>query len=460
VTFSRLSRFVLSNASRNRKQFALSAFGIVVGIASFVFFLALSTGVRNVVLGDMFPIERVEVVAPRTSFLGKDTSPKLTEDVVQKIKDRGGASGVIPRMEISFPSKGHGWFEGKRFDFELVGDGVSGSFAEDKHKDMFRDWEAPELLKDLKPCSSARTCDGLFYCDERDNMCHHRVPLIVSRTLLEIYNSQFAESRGMPVIGGFEEFIVDRGGLGKMRVYIGLGRTMVAAVNKQMRSAPRQVEGVVLGISDRAVPIGITMPIEYVKRWNAEYLGEAAAGEYSSIIVELEDKDDVGPFSAWVRSELSLEIEDSMGEKFSWVILIITSLFILISLVIVTISAVNIAHNFFMQVSERRREIGVLRAVGARRADIRAIFLGEAALIGLFAGVLGVLLAYLAGWGIDAVAAAQLPNFPFKPETFFDFKGWIVFGGLSFSVVFCVLGGILPATRAANMQPAKALSSH
>jgi ABC-type antimicrobial peptide transport system permease subunit len=128
-------------------------------------------------------------------------------------------------------------------------------------------------------------------------------------------------------------------------------------------------------------------------------------------------------------------------------------------LVIVTISAINIAHNFFMQVSERRREIGVLRAIGARQRDIRAIFLGEAALIGLVAGFFGILIAFLAGLAVDAIANAHLPHFPFKPETFFDFRWWIWAGGLTFSVVFCVLGGLVPSSRAARMQPAKALAA-
>jgi ABC-type antimicrobial peptide transport system permease subunit len=456
----RLWQHVFHNASRNRGQFALSAFGIVVGIAAFVFFLGLSTGVRNVLLGEVFPIERVKVVAPRTSFLGKDTSPKLTDEVVARIQERPGIKAVVPRMEVGFPSKGHGWFEGKRFDFELVGDGVAPSFAEEKFHDLFKDWETAESPESLASCGPpAFQCQGLRYCDRRDYKCHHRVPIIASRTLVEIYNSQFAKSRGMPLIGGFEEFIVERGGLSKMRVYIALGDTMVAGVNKNLMAPPRMVEGVILGLSDRAVPIGITVPIEYVKRWNEEYLGTDAAKEYSSIIVELEDKDDVSSFGAWVQNDLNLRVDDSIAEKLAFAIAGVTSLFILISAIIIIISAINIAHNFFMQVSERRREIGVLRAIGATKGDVRALILGEAALIGVVAGIIGIGLALLFGFIGDQLAAIYLPNVPFKPKTFFDFEWWIWLSGLLFSVLFCILGGLLPASRAANLAPAQALAS-
>jgi putative ABC transport system permease protein len=174
-------------------------------------------------------------------------------------------------------------------------------------------------------------------------------------------------------------------------------------------------------------------------------------------VVTLKDKDGVAPFSAWLQQTLDLRVADSMGERFATAIFIVTSLFVLISFVIVSISAINIAHNFFMQVSERRREIGILRAVGATRADIGLMVLGEAALIGVLGGALGILLAVAAGWAVDAASAAWLPQFPFKPETYFAFPWWILGSGLGFSMLFCVLGGFLPARRASAEEPAKAL---
>jgi ABC-type antimicrobial peptide transport system permease subunit len=461
MPIGKLFGVVTRNSVRNRNQFLLSGFGIVVGIAAFVFFLGLSMGVRGVVLGEIFPLEQVEVIAPRASLLGVDMTKRLTDDIVEKIRERPEVEQAIPRMALAFPAVGRGWFDGNELKFELIGDGVHPSFIDDPDiRKMFIDYEEAEKDTELAACGPAPKfkCEGLRYCDKRDMTCHHRVPVIVSRHLLEIYSSQFAKSRSMPVIGQMEEFIVARGGLTKMRLYIGLGHTMVAAANKNLKAEPRQVEGVLLGLSDKAIPIGITMPISYIREWNREFLGDEAAGEYSSIIVSLKNKDDVGPFGAWLLNEMDLRLEDSQGERFAWVILIVTSLFILISLVIVVISAINIAHNFFMQVSERRKEIGVLRAIGATQADVRGIILGEAALLGLLAGCFGVLFAVGSGFVIDLLSAKYLPAFPFKPETYFDFQWWILLGGLLFSVVFCVLGGFFPARKAALMQPARALA--
>lgn len=299
-----------------------------------------------------------------------------------------------------------------------------------------------------------------YYCDEATRTCQHRVPVVVSPTLLELYNGQFAKSHGLPIIDtDLAAFIVARGGLGRMRFTIGLGSTIVAGSNADIdRSKRRRVEGQLIGISAKAMPIGMTMPLEYIRRWNREFLGEEAASTYSSIIVTLKSKGDLAVFSQWLQDDLGLRLEDSLGERFATAIFLVTTLFVLISFVIITISAINIAHNFFMQVSERRRELGILRAVGATRSDVRLIILGEAALIGLIGGLIGIGMAVGSGALVDWASSAYLPRFPFKPSTYFAFETWIWLSGLGFSTFFCILGGFLPARRAALMEPAAALA--
>jgi ABC-type lipoprotein release transport system permease subunit len=468
----KLVRVVIGNSLRTPKQFILSSFGVVIGIGAFVFFLGLSLGVRNVVLGEMFPLDVVEVIPPQASMIGGSLANPITDETVAKIAARPEVEEAVPRMAINFAAIGRGWFDGNEIRVDLVGDGIATDYmADSAQAGEFRDWEVELDPAKLAPCGPApkfrcdgpnvadvRGGDGLYYCDQRDMKCHHRVPVIVSPNLIEIYNKQFAESRGLPKIGGFEAFLVQRGGLAKMRMYFHLGESTVEAGSSRLLARPRMVEATMLGVSKKAIPIGVTVPIGYVKRWNKEFLGQEAAEKYSSVIIRLKNKNDVAPFGSWVVKGLDLRLEDQQGERFAMIIFIITGLFVLISFIIVTISAINIAHNFFMQVSDRRREIGVLRAIGATRGDIRGIILGEAALLGLASGVIGIALAVLAALGVDLLAANYLPDFPFKPDTFFDFH-WIVFvSGVVFSVAFCVMGGFLPAERAAKMAPARALA--
>jgi len=494
-----LARMVAANTLRSRRHFVLSAFGIVIGIATFVVFLA-STEQVGTVLEKIFPVEQVQVVAPRASLLGKDISKKLDDAIVEKIRsrpevDRADPTAVVPRMALAFPAFGRGDFEGNDLKFEVGGfaDGINPAFVndDDRTRALFKDWDSvtddpkrqaceppprdpeEEVIQSPRPPPPAARRDpgryynpcaspDRYYCDEVDRTCHHRVPIVMSPTMIELYNGQFAKSHGLPIADvDFVRFVTQRGGLGAMRFSIGLGLTTIAGSNAAIaRHKVRRVEAVLVGISHKAMPIGMTMPIGYIQRWNREFLGEDAATAYSSIIVRLKDRNRIAVFAQWLQDELDLRLEDSLGEKFATALFVVRLVLILISLVIITISSINIAHNFFMQVTERRRELGLLRAIGATQSDVLLVVLGEAALIGLIGGLLGLAIGIGLASAIDWGSAHYLPRFPYKPESWFHFKWWIVLGGLACSTGFSVLGGYLPARRASTMEPAQALTQN
>lgn len=462
-----LVRMVLANTTRSPRHFILSAFGVVVGIGAFVFFLAGALGVSNVLLGKVFPLDQVEVIAPHTSIAGKNLSQKLTAETVNRIKQRPEVREALPRMTLQFPAIGFGRFEGQDIRFEVGGftDGIPPVHVADDPKiaEVFKDWDGEGAIGPAcTPGSAAGRCPDKAwqYCDRRDNMCHRRVPVLISPTVLELYNSQIADSHGLPHIGVMEQFIAERG-RDRMHFAMGLGDTMVAGSNLSIDvNKHREVGAILVGVSPKARQVGLTIPIGYVERWNREFAGDKVASEYSSIIVTLRDKDQLAPFSQWLQDELKLKIDDSLGEQFATAMFVITLVLISISFVIVVISAINIAHNFFMQVSERRREIGILRAVGASRADVLGIILGEAAIIGVVSGVLGSLFAVIVAKLVDWASMVFLPKYPFKPDTYFDFAWWIFALAVGFSILFCVLGGLLPAYRASRLEPATALAAN
>jgi ABC-type antimicrobial peptide transport system permease subunit len=113
---------------------------------------------------------------------------------------------------------------------------------------------------------------------------------------------------------------------------------------------------------------------------------------------------------------------------------------------------------FYASVRERTREIGILRAVGATRSDVAAVVLFEAAATGLAGGVLGVLLARGTAFLLDRLSRTGLPDFPFKPQTFFHFEAWHVALGILVALAAALFGAFLPARAAARLDPAKALT--
>jgi putative ABC transport system permease protein len=456
MTLSPLSRVIGQNLRRNVRSLILSAFGIAVGIAAFVFFWGLSAGVSRVVLHDIFPIDRVEVITPRTSLTGMTVA--IDDTVVDKIAARPEVKAAYPKMKMVFPASGTGRLFGSgpiRIEVGGFCDGIDPSLVEgDPGTELFKDWEALEEGK-RSPCDPQRRCPQDYYC-AADGLCHHRVPVLVSRTLVEIYNGSFAPAHGMPRIGTMQEAAL-LSAARQLRFVITLGESALFGLTGNLRSPPRAVEAMLVGISNKAMPIGMTVPIGYLKRWNEAYAGPQTAKNYSSIVVDLEDRSQLGTFLPYVRS-LGLDQEESQAERIALVITIVTALFLLIAFTIMFISAVNISHTFFMMVSERRREIGLMRAVGASRSDIWKIVLGEAAVIGVAAGAAGVVFAIGLARLIDVVSTRQLPDYPFKPQTYFSFSPELVLVALGFAVLFCVVGASLPARKAAAIHPAQALS--
>jgi putative ABC transport system permease protein len=119
------------------------------------------------------------------------------------------------------------------------------------------------------------------------------------------------------------------------------------------------------------------------------------------------------------------------------------------------VSLFGIANTMAMAVLERTREIGIMKALGARNRDVGRLFLAEAAGIGLLGGTVGLasgwLLGLVLGW-----AARRLFDLP-EGTALFHVSNLLAAGALVFSVVVSVLAGVLPARRAARLDPVAAL---
>ncbi|MED5465899.1 MAG: ABC transporter permease, partial [Myxococcota bacterium] len=119
-----------------------------------------------------------------------------------------------------------------------------------------------------------------------------------------------------------------------------------------------------------------------------------------------------------------------------------------LGLLILALAGLNITHSFFAQLSERKREFAVMRAVGARKRDIVGLVLWQATLLGLLGGLLGAVAAHGIAWGLDGLALRWLPEFPFRPDSFFELPLWGDGLALLAAVLAAVLGALWPALRA------------
>ncbi len=117
------------------------------------------------------------------------------------------------------------------------------------------------------------------------------------------------------------------------------------------------------------------------------------------------------------------------------------------------VSAIMIIVVLYISVSERTKEIGILRAIGARRKDIRNLFVSEAFFLGLFSSLLGSAFALLAQWGVNSISTKHI-----------DFAiigiapGYLIFG-VVISIIISLLAAFTPSRKASKLDPVEALSA-
>jgi putative ABC transport system permease protein len=121
------------------------------------------------------------------------------------------------------------------------------------------------------------------------------------------------------------------------------------------------------------------------------------------------------------------------------------------------VASIGIVNTLVMAILERRREIGIMKALGASDSDVKGLFFAEAGAMGALGGVLGVALGWIIGHLINFGTNVYLKHQQFPPESIWSVPWWLVAGAIAFAVVVSLLSGLYPASRAARLDPVQAL---
>ncbi|AEI69070.1 FtsX-like permease family protein [Corallococcus macrosporus] len=421
-----LSRLVRLSLARERKGAFFSAFGVAMGVGALVFFLGLGLGVGRVIRDKIFPTDArlVDVVPPAVSLGSLLGGGKLDAPTVERLRALPGVEAAYRKMNVRVPAvtRYDGVFFGSRLrmGMEVLALGVE-----------------PALVQ-----------GDVQFGEFKDAGEGQPIPALVSTRLLELYNKTFAPARKLPQLSA--NMLVGFG------FPVEFNRSYVAAASAA--GPTQQGQAQVVGASDRALLAGITIPLDAAVRLNRAFGMDAE--NYSGVTLVATDPSQVPAIVDAVKG-MGLEIDDQerrMAETSGAAVALTTSALALLSLLICILAAVNIAHALSASVRARAKEIGVMQAVGASRADIRAIVLAEAAVVGLAGGATGTGAALLLALGVNRLAAGYLPNFPFKPDSFFSFPWPVVVGGVVLGLVAALAGAYFPSRRAAATDPARTLA--
>ena len=423
----RLVNLAVNNLRSTPRRAAVSAMGVM--IASCVLFMVVGHGfairalVTEKVVRDL-PINMLEV-APRTLDLGmfKLDAHKLfggsqiNEGKLQLLTKIPGVDAVYPKLEVKLPLGARGGRE---------------IFGRSLYTDLFMVGLPKELL--------------LPEVGETLNEDSSTIPVVISDQLLEIYNQSVASALGMPQITA--------------QLITGFEFDMVIGKSLMLGSRGAKDKGVerarIVGASQYALRLGVTVPLEVARGLMSRYGDSNGAESYSSVLIRAKSPEDI-PVIADAVEELGLSL-DKGARQVADIMNMILVFFALLGGSMLMMAALNIGHSFFAQVTERRAELGILRALGARRRDVMILVLSQAAVIGMVGGLVGCVLGLGLAGTLDAWILGTLPDFAFKPDTLFLFPPTIfIFVWLS-SILAAVLGASWPAWSVANASVTQVLS--
>ena len=121
------------------------------------------------------------------------------------------------------------------------------------------------------------------------------------------------------------------------------------------------------------------------------------------------------------------------------------------------VASIGIVNTLVMAILERRREIGIMKAIGASDGDVKKLFFAEAGAMGILGGIAGVALGWAIGRIINFATNIYLRREALTPDTFWSVPWWLVVLAIGFSLLVSLVSGLYPAGRAAKLDPVQAL---
>jgi putative ABC transport system permease protein len=438
-----MAELAIRNLRESVVRNSLTTMGIAVGITSLVAMASLGVGLQNLATDRLSRSGLFDAiyVAPKTSTpgFGREQNPGAAQDAppVPLDADARDKLAHLPNVvdvyaDIRFPTEIH--FEGKPFATVVAGvaqlDQSEGSFDAIKGR-FFSSSSADEailqieLARQLSPqTDSLIGKDIVLRYAEREtlpaepgvkNSAPAGFSIVPKDETLHIVGIVETEAAG-----GFGPY-----GRGRLFIPMQVAEKLRAAQTNDLRDLLRDTPN---------------------KR-NYESLTVRVSGATKVKVVEPAIKQ-MG-FAAYSVLDASQALQQ-VFEVFDIFLLIFGSL----ALVVASLGVIN---TLVMAILERRREIGILKALGAADRDVRRLFFVEAGAMGLFGGILGTAMGWLISRAINFGTNIYLARRSLPPITVSTVPWWMVAAAIAFSIAVSLAAGIYPASRAAKLDPVQAL---
>ncbi len=455
-----LVRLVFSNLNRMRGRVAMTAMGVVIGTSAIVVLIALSSGLQANTVNNFSSFGSLNqiTVFSGARFGGESTSGKgLTPDVLQELKQIPGVVAITPNVQLNSAT-----LKMNRYT------GFASIYGID-----------PEAV----PQMGFTVSEGVPYLG--------RGSILVGASVGSSFSLGGQNNVRRGGGGGFQAFGGGRGGgFNLFGLLGGGGRQNGAATPTPAPGAAAQTSNlfgqtVILELRRGS---GASSETRDVRLRVSGVLNSTGGNQDYNVYMPMSDMDNLltwtrGQRPNWTRDgysqviviaqqdpQVTINVTNEITNRgyfalsTNTVVQSLNSTFLVIQAVLggvasiaLLVAAIGIANTMVMSVLERTREIGLMKAIGARNRDILTVFVSEAAAIGLLGGIVGGVLGALISSLIDVIAVGVISNSGSQATSVILIPLWLPFFAIGFSVVIGLAAGIYPAFRAVQLDPVAAL---
>lgn len=399
-------KMAVSNIRANKMRSFLTMLGIIIGISSVILIMSLGNGARNIITEQMSGIASGQIALYTYDDTG---SYEITKDDIAAIKEQvDGIRGINSYMSIS------GTTSTKKGEFQVQASGQMASYM------IF---------------SSTGILKGRYF-NETEYLAGQPVCLIGERDAVRIF-----------------------------------GSTDVVGMNLDVMLWEKEVTFTIIGVEQAEKesmftftyensPIYIYFPLTVLEQvYGMEF------ETYYQIYLMAEDGADTGTITTQVVDLLErrhqcigediyqYESFNDYMETVNTVLNVVTMLISLVAAISLIVGGIGVMNIMMVSVTERTREIGIRKALGAKTRSILLQFLSESAIITMIGGLIGIISGVAEAFLVAKIVAAVNPVFAFTPSV----SVVTVVVTTVFSSAIGLFFGIYPARKAAKMSPIEAL---
>jgi ABC-type antimicrobial peptide transport system permease subunit len=430
----------LRNLTRRKARTILTVLGVVIGSLSIIIMVSIGNGMENNFQSQVMQQGGLTTIYVNTygNIFDEDgqyvssTQQTLDDKLVDQIKLIDHVRAVTPviQMDVTlFSGRYQGWAYITAMDLEA-----------------FDAFDFPELEYGEYPTAE-------------DNSAI----IFGSDTPYEFYD---------PMIRGNSSKIID---LQKDKVVLKFQRYMVDEKKKEFSLPLKNIAKLVK--TNGNFDYETYMDIEYFKAIYRKYCNTLSVQdrkeamkiirEYQQIRLNVDNIDNVIEVQDKIKelgfqSESQMQFLQPLQEASKTLQMVLGSL----GFIAMIVSAISIANTMVMSIYERTKEIGIMKVLGCIIKDIRKLFLFEAAIIGLFGGIMGIILGYLSSWlinkfGQPIFGALMSGNYMYDMTNtkFSIIPLYLPFAALGISIAVGLVSGYFPARRATKISAIEAMKT-